>query len=663
MDSDVAKEEIKRRADLAAIVQQYVPLQRSGRRLKGRCPFHQEKTPSFFVDPAGGFWKCFGCGAGGDVFSFLMKIEGLTFPEAAERLANQLGIQWRSEPVDQARVQRRRQQQSALELAAEHFRHNLASPLGAGAREYLEKRGLLPETVEAFGLGFAPAEWDDLARFLGGKAVPPAMAQEAGLIRARQSHSGFYDVFRNRVMFPISDASGRILGFGGRTLDPEESAKYLNSADTPLFKKGHHVYGLPQARAAMTAANFVVLVEGYTDVLALHQAGFAQVVAALGTALTEDHVRLLGRYVETVVLCYDADTAGQAAALRNLEVFERVGVDAQVVVLPQGLDPDELVRERGLAAWEECLAARLSLAEYQLDRLFAAYRDQGPAALDRAAVKAVEVLAKVQQRPRREALLRRAAGLWAAKDPAGTAAMERTLQLELERKMPAPSRYPRRRSRDDTLIRKSLAEQAAGLSPGRQLPERLLLTLALQDLPPAELIFRVVEPADFALEEHRALALALEAHTRQAQVEDDGFQPVEVVQKLEAGDARAYEVGTELLLAPVGGFAEKDIVAAAEKLRSYREAGGLQAVYVIPQAEAPETGAPGEPEDFEALLARVNELNARGELSHDDPDYQRYQRLVRRSRGKGEYDWWADGSAPPRAPGADQVPSESDEGS
>ncbi|NLO73417.1 MAG: DNA primase [candidate division WS1 bacterium] len=634
MDSDAAIEEIKRRADLAAIVQQYVPLQHSGRRLKARCPFHQEKTPSFFVDPQAGFFKCFGCGVGGDVFTFLMKIEGLTFPEAAARLANQLGLPWRAAPADKARLERRRGQYSALEIAAEHFRRNLQSPRGAAAREYLEQRGLRPETLETYGLGLALDDWEDLARHLSRQGVPAAVAREAGLIRARQSASGHYDVFRHRIMFPITDASGRVLGFGGRTLDPEESAKYLNSPDTPVFKKGRHVYGLPQARQAMTASNLVVLVEGYTDVLALHQAGFEQVVAALGTALTEDHVRLLSRYVETVVMCYDADAAGKAAALRSLEVFERAGVDAQVITLPPGLDPDELVRSHGLEGWEQCLTTRQSLAEYELDMTFARYHNQGANGLARAATRAVDVLLKIEQRPRRDALLRRAAELWGARDPAAIGAMQRALMLELRRRMPRPSRTRPRQALDEDLILQSLAQQSDPIPPGRRQLERELLSMALQEQPCAEALFRQVQVEDFGLLEHRLLAQALFQGLQR-----DSFAPQEIVDHLPEGGVRS--IGVELLLAPLNEVSEKDIDLAAAKLRSYRGPAGLQPVYEIPQGDElePADSAPEE-ENFEALRARLTQRMAQGEISRDDPDYRRYLQLVQRTRGRGDYDFW-----------------------
>jgi DNA primase len=364
------------------------------------------------------------------------------------------------------------------------------------------------------------------------------------------------------------------------------------------------------------------------------------VVAALGTALTEDHVRLLSRYAETVVMCYDADAAGMAAALRNLEVFERAGAEAQIVTLPQGLDPDELVRSKGLEGWEKCLATRQSLAEYELDMIFAGYRNQGVDGLARAATKAVNVLLKVQERTRRDSLLHRAAELWAKDDPRKTMAMREALSQELSRRTPRPTYFRRRRSDDSDLILQSLAREDREMSPGRRRLERQLLATALQDRDQAVVLFGVVQPSDFGLEEHRLLANALEAHAKQAGVVDIDYRPDQIIERLAEGNIQAYFVS--LLLSPGEGLDEKDIRLAAEKLRSYRGPAGLEPVYEIPQVEELEsTASDAEAEDFEALRARITERLARGEISREDPDYRRYLQLVQRARGRGEYDFWS----------------------
>jgi DNA primase len=645
MDSDDIKEEIKRRADLAALVGNYVPLTRSGRRLKARCPFHAEKTPSFYVDPEGGFWKCFGCGEGGDVFSFLMKIENLSFPEAAERLAHQVGLEWRGQPVDAAKTERRKLLQRALDQAAEYFESRLQSSLGAGARDYLTRRGLREETVRQFRLGFAPPGWENLGRFLSGKGLPMDLLREVDLVRAREHSAGFYDTFRNRVMFPIIDASGHVIGFGGRTLDPDEPAKYLNSAETPLFKKGHHVYALPQARQAMATAGYVVLVEGYTDVLALHQAGFRQVVAALGTALTEDHVRLLGRYVETVVLAYDADTAGQSAALRNLEVFERVGVDAQVLALPGGVDPDEFIRAQGLPAWEKLLESRLSLAEYQLEMVFSRYRDQGEQGLTKAATHAVNILAKVRDRVRRDELIARAADRWGLNNPGRTGAMRRILQTEMDHRAPQQSFQPRDPRRNTEFLGKKVAQAGHAAHPWRNSTgldgrldiagvERQLLCLALQDAEWCRRLTDLLREDDFSPGPQRDLISAVFAHRR----EQPASLPHEIVAALNEQGA-CHALAVDLLMTSLPKSDEEEILPLVEKLRKHRGAGDVQGKYEVPEGELDSSAEEAvADENFEALRARVNAALARGELSSHHPDYIKYRILVRRFHGRGGYD-------------------------
>lgn len=634
MESDELKEEIKRRADLAGLIGQYVPLQRSGRRLKARCPFHAEKTPSFYVNPEEGFWKCFGCGAGGDVFSFLMKMENLSFPEAAERLARSLGLEWRGQPVDAAKTERRKLQQRALEAAAEYFEARLRSNLGAGAREYLARRGLSDEILGQFRVGYAPPGWENLGRFLSGQGLGMDVLREVDLVRAREHSGGYYDTFRNRIMFPIVDAAGHVVGFGGRTLDPDDPAKYLNSAETPLFRKGRQVYALPQARQAMGQAGYVVLVEGYTDCIALHQAGFAPAVAALGTALTEDHVRLLGRYVETVVLAYDADAAGQSAALRNLELFERVGVEAQVLVLPAGVDPDEFVRAQGLAAWEKLLQQRLSLAEYQLEMIFSRYRDQGESGLTRAAARAVEVLAKVRDRVRRDELLARAADRWGQGNPGRTAAMQRTLALEAVRRAPrGPERRPNP-ARDTQFITETLARRSSDPQPWRRPVERQLLGLALQDEDWCRRLAGMLQAEDFSPGTCRELAAAIFA--RGSGPERPAAR--EIVDGLpEQGGCRA--LGVELLLAACPTPSEEEILPLVEKLRLHRGVGEVQGKYEVPRPEEEATGAPDSAESFAALRARVLAAVSCGEMTPEDPDYQRYCRLRQKFHGRGAYEF------------------------
>ncbi len=635
MDQDEIKEEIKRRTDIVELISQYVPLKRAGRRMKGLCPFHQEKTPSFFVDPAGGFWKCFGCGEGGDVFSFLMKIEGLTFPEAGERLAERAGLVWKSTPGADERSQLRKQIQSATDIAIEHFQANLQGPQGAAARDYLQRRGFAEQTVTEFRLGFAANSWDDLLRALARKGISGEMAVQAGVARAREG-GGQYDWFRNRIIFPIMDAGGRVIAFGGRTLDPDEDAKYINSPDTPIFRKGRAVYGIHLAWHALSDTKQAVVVEGYTDVISLHQAGLRNVVACMGTALTEDHLAVLGRYVDEVILCYDADAAGVQAALRSVALFEARNVDVRIAVLPPGADPDELVRERGGEAFKSIVADATSVVEYQLQLIFDEHKSRGTEGLTRAAREAVDVLLRIPDRTRRDAFVVRAADRWAAGDTTRHEAMQAALRSEIWRRS-ARGRAPKGTpvaDRDRSFITEALARGPAELPRWREEVERELLSLALQDQTVGQQIVEVLETEDLADPRHQRLWIALREHLAAG----GEFAPHQVIDSLEEVEGTRAR-GVELLLTDTEMEDTQEVIAAAAaKLRKHRLGAGLREKYVVPE-ESPIPQDMATDEDFQALQQRISERINRGELSHDDPDYLRYQRLVASFHGKGSADF------------------------
>lgn len=657
MDRDDVKEEIKRRVDIVELISQYVPLQRAGRRFKARCPFHPEKTPSFFVDPAGGFWHCFGCGAGGDVFSFLMEIEGISFPEAGERLAQRVGLPWRASPVDEAQAQRRKLLRRALQLAADHFQDNLRQRRGAAALAYLHQRGFADETMSKFRLGYAADEWDDLLTLLGGKGISTDIAQEAGLVK-QSDRGSHYDVFRHRIIFPIRDAAGTVIAFGGRAMDPEEPAKYLNSPDTPVFSKGRNLYALDLARQQLVADKYGIVVEGYTDVIALHQAGLSNVVATLGTAMTSDHLTLLRRYVDEVILCYDADAGGMQAALRNIDLFERSGLAAKILVLPEGQDPDDYVRSRGVEQFRELVGQAIGLVEYRLQMVFGQYRNQGADGMARAARAAVDVLADVPDRTRRDEFIARAADLWAQDRPGRTESMQRALQMELrrrasQRKTGAPEvtvGSPRDRSFiTDTMAR--YAEQP----PWREKLETELLAAALESAELAQRIFARVGPDDFAIPQHRHIAQAIST-----QLAASGqYAPHQLVDKL-AEEEGTRDRGIELLLAPpVEDLDDEMLQDAAAKLRKHRSGAGLQEEYEIRGMELSEDQN-GQPdiEDFHRLQQQIAKLAETGELTHDHPDYQKFLRLVTLFHGKGQFDFVETGStiaaAPSKPPHEDQ---------
>jgi len=385
-----AVSEIRERIDIVDLVQTYVPsLKRAGRSSKGLCPFHQEKTPSFVVFPDSQNFHCFGCGKGGDLFTFYMLVEHVEFREALQELASRAGVTLdAAAPVNPERDEHRRRLVEINELAATFFSHVLnRSPEGAAGREIIAARQISPEMVERFTLGFAPESWDRLLAFLQSRQFSLEDAFEAGLVQKRDS-GGFYDRFRNRLMFPIRDRSGSIVGFGGRVVG-DAQPKYLNSPQTPIFDKSSLVYALDRAKDAIRKSEEVVIVEGYMDVIAAHQFGFQNVVASMGTALTENQVTQIKRSAKRIVLALDADAAGQMATIRGLETmrealdaeetpvpdamglirFERkLKADIAIVTLPEGKDPDELIRKTP-ERWPDIVANARPFMDFTIETL------------------------------------------------------------------------------------------------------------------------------------------------------------------------------------------------------------------------------------------------------------------------------------------------------
>lgn len=385
-----AVSEIRERIDIVDLVQTYVPsLKRAGRSSKGLCPFHQEKTSSFVVFPDSQNFHCFGCGKGGDLFTFYMLVEHVEFREALQELASRAGVTLdAAAPVNPERDEHRRRLVEINELAATFFSHVLnRSPEGAAGREVIAARQISPEMVERFTLGFAPESWDRLLTFLQSRQFSSEDAFEAGLLQKRDS-GGFYDRFRNRLMFPIRDRSGSVVGFGGRVVG-DGQPKYLNSPQTPIFDKSSLVYALDRAKDAIRKSDEVVIVEGYMDVIAAHQFGFENVVASMGTALTENQVAQIKRSAKRIVLALDADAAGQMATIRGLETmrdaldaeetpvpdamglirFERkLKADIAIVTLPEGKDPDELIRKTP-ERWPEIVANARPFMDFTIETL------------------------------------------------------------------------------------------------------------------------------------------------------------------------------------------------------------------------------------------------------------------------------------------------------
>jgi DNA primase len=339
---------VRSASDIVRLVADYVPLKQAGQRLKGLCPFHQEKTPSFSVDPARQLFYCFGCQTGGDVFKFVQQYEKLEFGEAVEFLAKRFGV-----PLPQAGRPVNDLRGRVLDInkaAEEFFRARINDAAGAACCRYLESRGLGGETVAKLRLGYAPDSWEGLRSHLLARHFKPHELVQAGLTLTRKSGQGEYDRFRDRLIFPIRDVGGRTIAFGGRALGDAEP-KYLNSPETPAYVKGEHLYGLDLAREAIRREGYVVVVEGYMDLAALLQAGIDNVVASLGTAFTPNQAKLLARFTERIVFSYDGDAAGAAATMRSVDALIERGFHVRVVELPAGQDPDDAIKSRGAEAY------------------------------------------------------------------------------------------------------------------------------------------------------------------------------------------------------------------------------------------------------------------------------------------------------------------------
>ena len=365
---DETLQAIRDRISIVEVISAYVNLKRAGRNHVGLCPFHGEKTPSFTVSEERGLYHCFGCGESGTVFTFVMKVERLEFLDAVTQLAKRAGVTLPERDHDDPAARRREQLYAANAAGERFFRDTLSGPAGASARRYLTARGLRQETIERYGVGFAPAGGTALASWLAGQRVAPELAQQAGLL-GRRDDGRMYDRFRGRVMFPIRDRRGRTVAFGGRTLG-DDQPKYLNSPESPLFHKGEGLYGVAEARDAIRAADRAVLVEGYMDALLLAQEGIPYTVATLGTALTAAQLRLLaplGGDGLSVFFFFDGDRAGRQAALRAFGVCAEAGVWGRAAFLPEGFDPDSYVRHHGTAATLALLDAAPTLVDFYFD--------------------------------------------------------------------------------------------------------------------------------------------------------------------------------------------------------------------------------------------------------------------------------------------------------
>jgi DNA primase len=414
-------EQIRRQTDIVELISDVVRLRKNGRNYVGLCPFHNEKTPSFNVLPDKGIFKCFGCGKGGDAITFVREQQKISYIEALQQLAARAGVELPEEPdTDESRLQRSRTEEAynALRFAGNFFYKQLFSDDGAYALEYVRRRGFSQETVRMFALGFSPDSYNATMTELKALGVTDEALSDAGLVKSNEESERVYDRFRGRLMFPIQNSVGRVIGFGGRRMNDEDtqSPKYLNSPQSLVYNKSEVLYGIFQAKDALRRLEYGILVEGYADLLSVYQAGFHNVVASSGTALTKEQLRLLGRFAKRLKIVYDSDAAGVKAALRGLDLAVEEGFDVEIVRLPEGDDPDSIIQRDGAEAFQAKLDRALSLVDFKGE----VFREQGllasPTGKTEAVHSMMETIARVPDRIKRDFMIQSVATRFALRE-------------------------------------------------------------------------------------------------------------------------------------------------------------------------------------------------------------------------------------------------------
>ncbi len=490
-------QQVRDRNDLVEVVGEYLPLQRRGKTYVGLCPFHAERTPSFGVSPDKQLFYCFGCGEGGDLFTFVMKKDGLSFQEAVVSLAERAGltVPEADDPVQLERWRRQEALLAVLEAACVFFCRMLAEPTqGRAARAYLSERGVSEEAMARFRLGYAPPAWEALRPELTRQGFSPELAEAAGLLVRKER--GFYDRFRDRVIFPITDRRGRVVAFGGRSLDGS-GAKYLNSPETEVFSKRRTLYGYHLAREGIRREGRAVLMEGYMDVLTAHQFGVDCAVGSLGTALTPEQVRLLADQAGEVVLAFDADSAGQRAARRGLEVFGSLPCEVRVLAIPEGKDPDEFLHRHGPEAFRRAVAEAPYWVQFLLDGLLATHDVRTAEGKHRVAQQFLAVLERLDSRVEQEEYLERLARRLGV-------SVEAVQQEAKGRRSSGGERSPGEKHKIPGR-RENLPSQGDRTSRA----EQTLVALMLQDEAARRQVMTELGPEDFEVEEFRALVEAM----------------------------------------------------------------------------------------------------------------------------------------------------------
>ncbi len=361
-------EEIRKAADIVSIISEYVRLKKTGKNFVGLCPFHSERTPSFTVSPEKGLYHCFGCGEGGNIFSFLMKIENIDFIEAVSEVGRRVGISIKEFPQRGVPSTEKEKIYEAIALSSAFYEQNLYNEeIGKSARDYLKRREIDEGTSKIFRLGYSPASWDSLSRFLIGRGVSPPLLEKAGLALKREEGIGFYDRFRNRLMFPICDSRGRAIGFGGRSITSEDP-KYINSPDSSVYIKGDNIYGLNLTKDEIKKSGAMILVEGNIDLITCYQADIKNAGCSLGTALTLNQGKLIGRYSNNIILAFDSDSAGESATERSIELLKSLDLNVKIAALEEK-DPDEFIRKRGKEAFLKAIQSAKPWMLYKIESI------------------------------------------------------------------------------------------------------------------------------------------------------------------------------------------------------------------------------------------------------------------------------------------------------
>lgn len=497
-------DDLRRQADIVRIISDYIPLKKKGANWMACCPFHQEKTPSFSVNPAKDIFYCFGCSKGGSVFNFVMEHERLSFPEAIRVVAEKAGVPLPAMEEDERSQRRKREGDTVIKLnswALEWWEEQLRldTPEAEAAREYIKNRGITDETTTLFRLGYAPDRWDGLTSELQKRGATTSEIEHSGLA-VKKDRGGFYDRFRGRLIFPVMDAQGRPVAFGGRTFVPDGEPKYLNSPETTAYVKGRHLYGLHLSRDEIRRKRFVILVEGYLDLIIPYQHGVRNVVASLGTALTPEQAKLVSRFARQVVVNYDGDSAGIQAAKRATEALLAEDFEVKVLVLPEGADPDEFVRKFGVEAYQERRGKALPHIQFVLDQAVRSRDLLRPAEKAQAVEEVLPFVRAVRNPIQKREYFDMVMGSLRVED----ADLRIVWQRTIAKQAPGSDRS------DDTRIKEKSARMAAHAQP--TIAEQQLLDLIAHDQELRHRILPQLEAADYQELSTAAVFTALKKH-------------------------------------------------------------------------------------------------------------------------------------------------------